>query len=93
MILMIEAQVHYAMEAIRQMKLNKWKAVDVKPEVQKSYNADIQEQLSHTIWQTGGCVSWYQDKNGKNVTLWPGHTFTFMKRTKNFEPDKYILAK
>ncbi len=93
MILMIEAQVHYAMEAIRQMKLNKWKAVDVKPEVQKSYNADIQEQLSHTIWQTGGCVSWYQDRNGKNVTLWPGHTFTFMKRTKNFEPDKYILAK
>lgn len=93
MILMIEAQVHYAMEAIRQMKLNKWKAVDVKPEVQKSYNEDIQEQLSHTIWQTGGCVSWYQDKNGKNVTLWPGHTFTFMKRTKTFEPDKYILAK
>ena len=93
MILMIEAQVHYAMEAIRQMKLNKWKAVDVKPEVQKDYNADIQEQLSHTIWQTGGCVSWYQDKNGKNVTLWPGHTFTFMKRTKTFEPDKYILAK
>lgn len=93
MLLMIEAQVHYVMEAVRQVKQNKWKAIDVKPDVQKSYNEDLQQQLSHTIWQTGGCVSWYQDKNGKNVTLWPGHTFTFMKRTKNFEPDKYTVVK
>lgn len=91
MILMIEAQVNYIMDAIKQANSNKWKAIDVKPEVQRTYNEDLQLKLSHTIWQTGGCVSWYQTKNGKNVTLWPGHTFTFMKRTKKFEPAKYAI--
>lgn len=89
MLLMIEAQVKYIMGALKHMRSKNLKAIDVKPEVQKAYNADIQQQLSHTVWQTGGCHSWYQNKNGKNVTLWPGHTFTFMRRTKHFEADKY----
>ncbi len=89
MLLMIEAQVQYIMGAIAHLQRNKLKAINVKPEVQEAYNKDIQQQLSHTVWQTGGCHSWYQNKNGKNVTLWPGHTFTFMRRTKHFEADKY----
>ena len=93
MILMIEAQVHYVVEAMKLMKSEQLKYVDVKKEVETTYNEDIQDRLSRTVWQSGGCVSWYQTKTGKNVTLWPGFTFTFMKRTKKFEPAKYELAK
>ncbi len=93
MILMIEAQVHYIMEAMKLMKSEGLKFVDVKKEVESAYNDDIQDKLSRTVWQSGGCVSWYQTKSGKNVTLWPGFTFTFMKRTKKFEPEKYELQR
>ncbi|MBS1614012.1 MAG: NAD(P)/FAD-dependent oxidoreductase [Bacteroidetes bacterium] len=89
MILMIEAQVQYIMEGIKAMRTNKWKTVEVKPEVQQQYNETIHRELAKTVWQSGGCVSWYQNKNGKNVTLYPGYTFTFMRRTKRFEADKY----
>ena len=93
MILMIEAQVHYLMEAIKLMKAQSLKYVDIKPETQAAFNADLQQKLSKTVWQSGGCISWYQTKTGKNVTLWPGYTFTFMKQTKNFEPQKYELIR
>jgi cation diffusion facilitator CzcD-associated flavoprotein CzcO len=89
MILMIEAQVQYIMQALKALKQRGAKYTDVKKEVEKTYNDSLQLRLSKTVWQSGGCMSWYQMKNGKNVTLWPGFTFTFMNRTKQFEPDKY----
>ena len=92
MILMIEAQVNLVIESIKALKKKGAKFIDLKKDVQQQYNLEIQEQLSHTVWQNGGCVSWYQMKNGKNVTLWPGFTFTFMKRTKKFEEEKYEIV-
>ncbi len=89
MILMIEAQVGYIVQAIKNARMRGAKYMDVRADVQRSYNAKLQQELAHSVWQSGGCHSWYQNKNGKNVTLWPGFTFTFMKRTKHFEPDKY----
>ena len=91
MILMIEAQVNYILDAVRLMKEKQLRSVDVKKETQIAFNTDLQQKLSRTVWQSGGCVSWYQTKSGKNVTLWPGFTFTFMKKTKKFEPEKYEL--
>jgi cation diffusion facilitator CzcD-associated flavoprotein CzcO len=89
MILMIEAQVHYIIEALKTIKQKNARYADLKPQVQKAFNEKLQLDLAKSVWQSGGCQSWYQMKNGKNVTLWPGFTFTFMKKTKHFEPDKY----
>jgi cation diffusion facilitator CzcD-associated flavoprotein CzcO len=89
MILMIEAQVNYIMQALKSIRQQKVRYIDVKKEVQQKYNETLQAELAKSVWQSGGCHSWYQTKDGKNVTLWPGFTFTFMKRTKKFEMDKY----
>ena len=91
MILMIEAQVEYIMQALKMINAKKAKYIDVKKEAQKEYNEKLQQDLSNTVWQSGGCNSWYQTRDGKNVTLWPGFTFTFMKKTKHFEPEKYEI--
>ncbi|HLP52355.1 MAG TPA: NAD(P)/FAD-dependent oxidoreductase [Chitinophagales bacterium] len=92
MLLMIEAQVNLIMESLKALKQKGAKYIDLKPQVQRDYNNEIQSQLANTVWQNGGCVSWYQMRNGKNVTLWPGFTFTFMKRTKKFEEEKYEIV-
>lgn len=92
MILMIEAQVGYIVQAIQQATQRSARYLDVKKQVQQDYNQKLQDELARSVWQSGGCHSWYQNKDGKNVTLWPGFTFTFMKRTKHFEPDKYEWA-
>ncbi len=92
MILMIEAQVNLVIESIKALKQKNARFIDLKRDALIEYNHDIQQKLSKTVWQNGGCVSWYQMKNGKNVTLWPGFTFTFMKRTKKFEEEKYEVV-
>lgn len=92
MIYMIESQVRYISEAIQYMNKNKVEAIDVKPEVQRSYNEKIQKRLQNTIWKSG-CKSWYMTKSGKNTTLWPGFTFEFRAKTYFFQPKDYVLVK
>jgi hypothetical protein len=38
--------------------------------------------MQGTAWANGGCKSWYQNKNGKVTTLWPGFTVSFWWQTR-----------
>jgi cation diffusion facilitator CzcD-associated flavoprotein CzcO len=91
MIFMIESQVAYVMSAIETMRARGLRSVDVRREVQTQYNARVHDRLKHTVWATG-CVSWYQTRDGKNTTLWPGFTFEFRLRTRKFDPAAYETA-
>ncbi len=45
--------------------------------------------MKNSVWNNGGCASWYLDKHGNNTTLWPGFTFEFRRLTKNFDLEAY----
>jgi cation diffusion facilitator CzcD-associated flavoprotein CzcO len=82
MIYMIESQVNFIVDSVKKLAAKKASWMNVKPEVQTRYNAELQEKLKTTVWQSGRCKSWYQTKSGKNTAIWPGFTFTFRNRTK-----------
>ena len=42
--------------------------------------------MRRTVWSAGGCASWYLDSHGRNITLWPGSTFTFRRMTAPLRP-------
>ena len=86
---MIECQVRYAMEAIRHVLQQDLLWIDVQPEVQTMHNDALQARLAQTVWQTGGCRSWYQNAAGKNTTLYPGFTFEYRRDTAHFTPSDY----
>jgi len=88
MVLMIEAQVRYVINAIKYLRKQKGGAIDVKRDVQDAFNEQLQGRLGATVWN-GGCKSWYLDASGKNTTLWPGFTFAYRRETKKLEPDRY----
>jgi len=92
MVFMIESQVAYVMDALKTMRKQKLRAVDVKPDAQVTFNKSIQGQLSKTVW-TSGCKSWYVDANGKNTTLWPGFTFIYRGKTRRFPATAYRLER
>ena len=92
MVFMIESQVAYVMDALKTMRKQKLRAVDVKPDAQVTFNKGIQGQLSKTVW-TSGCKSWYVDANGKNTTLWPGFTFIYRGKTRRFPEAAYRLER
>ena len=44
------------------------------------------------MWNTGGCSSWYLDRNGRNATIWPDFTFRFWGQMRRFDPHAYELT-
>ena len=83
---MIESQLAYVMDALRVADAHGAAAIEVRPEVQAAYNAELQRRLAGSVWDTGGCASWYLDAHGRNATMWPGFTFAFRRRTRRFDP-------
>jgi cation diffusion facilitator CzcD-associated flavoprotein CzcO len=89
MVYMIESQIQYVLDAVRIMEQKQIQAVDVLSGVQAAFNHWLRERLRGTVWQSGGCQSWYRNAAGKNVVLWPGFTWQFRKRTKHFDVQNY----
>jgi cation diffusion facilitator CzcD-associated flavoprotein CzcO len=90
MVFMIEAQIRYVLDCIQMLRERELGWVDVKPEVQASYNDELRARLERTVWSTG-CDSWYRTRSGKNTTLWPSFTFDFWRRTRRFDAESYRL--
>ena len=58
-----------------------------------AYNTQLQDKLKRTVWNTGGCQSWYLDpRTGKNTTLWPGSTWRFKQVTRQFALEDYRVS-
>jgi cation diffusion facilitator CzcD-associated flavoprotein CzcO len=89
---MLESQIAYALDALRTMLLRGAAEFEVRPEVQAAYNEEMQERLAETVWNTGGCGSWYIDRNGRNSIQWPGFTFEYRRRTRRFDAESYRLS-
>jgi cation diffusion facilitator CzcD-associated flavoprotein CzcO len=91
-VVMLEGQIAFALAAIREMRARDAASVEVRPEVQEDYNRAVQEKLANTVWNTGGCSSWYLDKRGINTVLWPDFTWRFRLRTQRFEPGRFVFG-
>jgi cation diffusion facilitator CzcD-associated flavoprotein CzcO len=88
-IFMIEAQLNYVAGALGHMRRTHATRLEVRRAAQAAYNDRLQRKLAGTIWNTGGCSSWYLDRNGRNSTIWPDFTFRFWAQMRRFDPQAY----
>ncbi len=49
--------------------------------------------MKRTVWNTGGCTSWYLDANGRNTTIWPGTTGEFRRATRHVDLAEYDVLR
>jgi cation diffusion facilitator CzcD-associated flavoprotein CzcO len=91
MVYMIESQVTYVMDALRHMDAHGAATVQVREEAAERFNADLDERMQGTVWNTG-CASWYLDATGRNSMLWPDWTWRFRQRTASFDPTDFELT-
>ena len=89
----IESQVRYLLRALEAMQQHGLAAVEPRQEAQDRYNADLQRRLEGTVWNAGGCASWYLDAHGRNTTLWPTFTFTFRRGLAAFDLQEYAVQR
>ncbi|KUI38279.1 NAD(P)/FAD-dependent oxidoreductase [Mycobacterium sp. GA-2829] len=86
---MLESQAAYLAAALRLMRAEGFGSVDVRPDAERTYNEWINDALTKTVWNSGGCSSWYLDARGRNSVMWPTFTFRFRARTKSFDVINY----
>ncbi len=79
-VLMIEAQVNHIGRVLSTMRNNGLDAITPNSAKQAAFEKEMKDRHSESVWQVGGCTSWYQDAEGRNTTLWPGTVAEFQKR-------------
>jgi cation diffusion facilitator CzcD-associated flavoprotein CzcO len=92
-VLMIEAQVRYAMNCLKLLKSSKHRVIEVRADSQQRFVDEIYRRMGGTVWLSGGCHSWYQDQTtGEITTLWPGSVIAYLRRTRSVSPADYELS-
>ena len=89
---MIESQVTYVLDALRTMRARGADTLEVREEAQAAYNAELDRMTKGTVWVTGGCTSYYIDRNGHNSALWPTYTWPFRRQLRRFDAAAYSLG-
>ncbi len=88
----VEAQLDHIADAIASLRDTGWGTLEVRPEVQSGYNDELQRALAGTVYITGGCSSYFFDKNGNNSFNWPWSTPELKRRVGRFDPGAYTAA-
>ncbi|HEY6652631.1 MAG TPA: alpha/beta hydrolase fold domain-containing protein [Solirubrobacterales bacterium] len=86
-IFQLESQMSYILDAVRKLQ-SRGGWLSVRPEVQASFDREIQKRLSTSVWQTG-CSNWYLDDHGRNTNNWPGFTLEYRRRTRRLDLEDY----
>ncbi|MFE1444498.1 flavin-containing monooxygenase [Streptomyces sp. NPDC058739] len=94
MILMIRSQLNYMADYLRQLGvLGGRAALDARPSAVGAWNRRVQDRMRRTVWNTGGCTSWYLDADGRNTTIWPGTTTEFRRATRRVDLAEYAVLR
>jgi cation diffusion facilitator CzcD-associated flavoprotein CzcO len=88
-IFVIESQMFYILKAIKTVLKQNAKSIEVKPHAEEDYTQMIHKEMASTVWQNGGCRSWYKSKSGKVTAMFPGFSFSYRRLCKRFKPEHH----
>ena len=85
----VESQMRYVLKYLEALDAaGPQAALDVRPEVQAAFNADVQAKLAGTVWASG-CRSWYLDRAGRNAGILPEPGHRYRRRMSSFDAEAY----
>lgn len=86
---LMEYQMRYVIGAIGALERHRLGSVDVRADVQRAFNARVDAALAGSVWNAGGCGSYYLDRNGRNSFMYPWSTLRLRRLLGSFELDDY----
>lgn len=90
-LVMLEAQVGWVVQAVRALRDRGLRWMDVRPDVADAFDRWVQRRLQGTVFATG-CHSWYLTESGRNTQNWPASTLTFRRRLRRLDLDEFETA-
>jgi cation diffusion facilitator CzcD-associated flavoprotein CzcO len=91
-VFMIESQIHYVADAIATCDKLGAQALAPTRAAQDRFNDELQRKLAHSVWNSGGCSSWYLDEHGKNTVMWGGYTWEYWMATRSVKLEEYQFS-
>ena len=86
-----EAQIGYIVDGLVKMKAKNIKQLQIKKDVLDKHNHSLQKHLKTTVFNAGGCKSYYLDQNGRNFAAWPWSLTDLKRRLASLELDDYMI--
>lgn len=90
-VMMAEAQVEHVLGVLGLMAAKGARAAEPRAEAQAGFVRWMDESLASTVWNTGGCDSWYIDRTGRNSVLWPFGVDRFRRTVRRVRAGDYAL--
>lgn len=91
-VITIEAQVNYMLSCLRAMDKRGATSIDVRPEVQREFVRKVDENLRGSVWNDGGCSSYYLNESGRNFVFYPGFNRQFRAETRAVDLDDFRVS-
>ena len=91
LLVMIEGQIRYITECLRFLTKTGADVVEIRRDAMDGFSNELHAKMDKTVWNSGGCQSWYLDAHGRNTTLWPDFTWRFRLLTRRFDSENYVF--
>jgi cation diffusion facilitator CzcD-associated flavoprotein CzcO len=91
-VFVIEAQMRYIIECLKLMNRTGSTRIEVRRSSQQRFNERIHAKLAGTVWNSGGCHSWYLDASGRNRPAWRGSSVSYWRRMRRSVPSAFDLS-
>jgi len=89
---MAEAQLDYIAGAMRAVHHGRLSSIDVRPEAQAAFCAEIDRVLEGSVFTAGGCTSYYLDKTGRVALAWPWTMAKMRRHLRSFDLAPYAVV-
>jgi cation diffusion facilitator CzcD-associated flavoprotein CzcO len=84
-----EQQIDYVIEAIEATARHGLGALEVRPGPFSSFNHRVQRDLARSVYNRGGCSSFYLDEHGRNFVTWPWSIKRLRRDLARFDIENY----
>lgn len=91
LLVFVEGQLDYLVAGVTTILDNDLRCLDVREDIQRAYNQQIQRRLSRTTWMSG-CNSWYLTADGFNASMYPGFATQYLRQMREFRYEDYTAV-
>ena len=85
---MLEIQADYILKQIKRLEREQLAFMDLRPEVERSYNDAMQQEIKAVEVWAANCGNYYSARSGRIVTQWPHTIDEFASRM--VRPDEHV---
>lgn len=91
----LESQIAYIVQAAELLR-GGVRYLDLRRDVMDAFDARVRRRLGTSVWNAGGCDSWYvrhgADGTRRNTNNWPGFMLGYRRATRRLDPADYRLV-